>query len=394
METWFIIFITITVSLLLRALFNLLSFTSKTPSQTLPPGPANFPIITNILWLRRTFSELEPILRNLHKKLGPMVTLNLLSRPTIFVSDRSLTYQALIQNGALFADRPEAPTIGKIISCNQHNINSASYGPNWRLLRRNLTAEILHPSRIKSYSHARKWVLQILLDSLMSSSKTGEPRRLLLDLDGRFNILNLWPKVTRVLLQKRWKEFYKALEKQERVLVRLIRARKKAKDERSLNKNGLDDGHILAYVDTLLDLQLPEEKRKLTEKEIVSLSSEFLNGGTDTISTALQWIMANMVKYPHVQEKLFMEIKGVVGKGEREVKEDDLQKMPYLKAVILEGLRRHPPGHFLLPHTVREDTVLGGYLVPKNATINFLVAEMGGILKYGRIQWHLSLRDS
>ncbi|KAL1126482.1 hypothetical protein V6Z11_A13G114700 [Gossypium hirsutum] len=377
METWFIIFITITVSLLLRALFNLLSFTSKTPSQTLPPGPANFPIITNILWLRRTFSELEPILRNLHKKLGPMVTLNLLSRPTIFVSDRSLTYQALIQNGALFADRPEAPTIGKIISCNQHNINSASYGPNWRLLRRNLTAEILHPSRIKSYSHARKWVLQILLDSLMSSSKTGEPRRLLLDLDGRFNILNLWPKVTRVLLQKRWKEFYKALEKQERVLVRLIRARKKAKDERSLNKNGLDDGHILAYVDTLLDLQLPEEKRKLTEKEIVSLSSEFLNGGTDTISTALQWIMANMVKYPHVQEKLFMEIKGVVGKGEREVKEDDLQKMPYLKAVILEGLRRHPPGHFLLPHTVREDTVLGGYLVPKNATINFLVAEMG-----------------
>ncbi|MBA0783092.1 hypothetical protein Gotri_000863 [Gossypium trilobum] len=413
METWFIIFITITVSLLLRALFNLLSFTSKTPSQILPPGPANFPIITNILWLRRTFSELEPILRNLHKKLGPMVTLNLLSRPTIFVSDRSLTYQALIQNGALFADRPEAPTIGKIISCNQHNINSASYGPTWRLLRRNLTAEILHPSRIKSYSHARKWVLQILLDSLMSSSKTGEPvrvldnfqyamfcllvlmcfgdklnqeeikeietvqRRLLLDLGGRFNILNLWPKVTRVLLQKRWKEFYKALEKQERVLVRLIRARKKGKHERSLNKNGLDDGHILAYVDTLLDLQLPEEKRKLTEKEIVSLSSEFLNGGTDTTSTALQWIMANMVKYPHVQEKLFMEIKGVVGKGEREVKEDDLQKMPYLKAVILEGLRRHPPGHFLLPHTVREDTVLGGYLVPKNATINFLVAEMG-----------------
>ena len=107
------------------------------------------------------------------------------------------------------------------------------------------------------------------------------------------------------------------------------------------------------------------------------MSSEFLNAGTDTTSTALQWIMGNMVKYPHVQEKLFMEIKGVVGAREEEVREDDLQKMPYLKAVILEGLRRHPPGHFVLPHTVREDTVLGGYLVPKNVTINFLVAEMG-----------------
>ncbi|MBA0678021.1 hypothetical protein Goari_019388, partial [Gossypium aridum] len=126
----------------------------------------------------------------------------------------------------------------------------------------------------------------------------------------------------------------------------------------------------------LLDLELPEEKRKLTEGEIFSLASEFLNAGTDTTSTALQWVMANLVKYPHIQDKLFLEIKGVVGDGE-EIKEDDLQKMPYLKAVILEGLRRHPPGHFVLPHCVTEDTVLGDYLVPKNGTINFMVAEMG-----------------
>ncbi|XWS64998.1 hypothetical protein CRYUN_Cryun05aG0053000 [Craigia yunnanensis] len=414
METWVIILITISISLLFRALLNLLLFPSKKPFKTLPPGPVNIPIISNILWLRRTFSELEPILRNLHKMLGPMVTLKILSRPAIFICDRSLTHQALIQNGALFADRPEASTIGKIISSNQHNISSAPYGPTWRLLRRNLTAEILHPSRIKSYSHARKWVIQILLESLMSNSKTGEPvrvvdhfqyamfcllvlmcfgdklnqeqikeienvqRRLLLGLVGRFNILNLWPNLTSVLLHKRWKEFFQVIEDQENVLVRLIRARKKVKEERlSKSKEEADDEYVLAYVDTLLDLQHPDEKRKLTEQEIVSLSSEFLNAGTDTTSTSFQWIMANLVKYPHIQKKLFMEIKGVVGEGEEEVKEDDLQKMPYLKAVIFEGLRRHPPGHFVLPHTVREDTVLGGFLVPKNASINFMVAEMG-----------------
>ncbi|KAL4340304.1 hypothetical protein GQ457_08G013980 [Hibiscus cannabinus] len=404
------IIFTITISLLLRALPRFRSSTSETPSQTLPPGPPNFPIISTIIWLRRNLSELEPILRNLHRKLGPMVTLNSLSRPAIYVSDHSLTHQALVQSGALFADRPLAQTvIGQIISRNRHSISSVSYGPTWRLLRRNLTAKILHPSRVKSYSPARKWVLQILLDSFMSSSETGEPvrvvdhfqhamfcllvvlcfglklnqdqireietvqRRLLVDSGGRFNILNLWPKVTGVLFRKRWNEFFMAVEDQEKVLARLIRARTLS------NKNRTDDGHVLAYVDTLLDLHLPEEKRKLTEEEIIGLSSEFLNAGTDTTSTALQWIMANMVKYPQVQEKLFMEIKGVVGnrEGDHQVKEDDLQKLPYLKAVILEGLRRHPPGHFLLPHTAREDTVLGGFLVPKNATINFMVAEMG-----------------
>ncbi|MBA0608640.1 hypothetical protein Godav_020833, partial [Gossypium davidsonii] len=409
METWFfILLIAVSISLILKAFFNLFSPPKKL-THTLPPGPSTFPIIGNFLWLRKSFFEIEPILRNLSKKYGSMVTLYIGPRPSIFVSDHSLAHQALVQSGSLFSDRPKALPTSKIMSSNQHNISSAPYGPNWRVLRRNLTSEILHPSRIKSYSHARKWVLDILFDVLQSKAKTGEPvqvlthfqyvmfcllvlmcfgdklsqeqikkiedvvRRGLLGLE-RFNILNFWPKVTKVLLRKRWQEFFQRRKDQEDVLIPLIRARKKAKEEKLSDKKS--DDYVLAYVDTLLDLELPEEKRKLTEGEIFSLASEFLNAGTDTTSTALQWVMANLVKYPHIQDKLFLEIKGVVGDGE-EIKEDDLQKMPYLKAVILEGLRRHPPGHFVLPHCVTEDTVLGDYLVPKNGTINFMVAEMG-----------------
>ncbi|KAJ6397975.1 hypothetical protein OIU77_018897 [Salix suchowensis] len=168
---------------------------------------------------------------------------------------------------------------------------------------------------------------------------------------------------------------------QEDVLIPLIRARKKAKEER-IRIGGEDmkeheDEHVLSYVDTLLVLELPEEKRKLEEGEMVTLCSEFLNGGTDTTSTALQWIMANLVKYPQIQEKLYMEIKGVVRDGEESIEEDELRKMPYLKAIILEGLRRHPPSHFVLPHAVTEDVVLDKYVIPKDGTVNFMVAEMG-----------------
>jgi len=155
------------------------------------------------------------------------------------------------------------------------------------------------------------------------------------------------------------------------VFVPLIRARKQKRDKKGC------DGFVVSYVDTLLDLELPEEKRKLSEEEMVSLCSEFMNAGTDTTSTALQWITANLVKYPHVQERVVEEIRNVLGESVREVKEEDLQKLPYLKAVILEGLRRHPPGHFVLPHAVTEDVVFNDYLVPKNGTVNFMVAEMG-----------------
>ncbi|KAL5767591.1 hypothetical protein ACOSQ2_014374 [Xanthoceras sorbifolium] len=157
----------------------------------------------------------------------------------------------------------------------------------------------------------------------------------------------------------------------------LIRERKKIREERLRNCKEDDQEYVLSYLDTLFDMQLPVEKRKLDEGEIISLCSEFLTAGTDTTSTALEWVMANLVKYPKIQEKVFEETKGVVGNEQREVKEDDLQKMTYLKAVILESLRRHPPAHFVVPHAVTEDMVLNGYLIPKNASINFMVAGMG-----------------
>ncbi|KAI3898482.1 hypothetical protein MKW92_006331 [Papaver armeniacum] len=144
----------------------------------------------------------------------------------------------------------------------------------------------------------------------------------------------------------------------------------------SPDKNQQEEKSLgLCYVDSLLNLELPDEGgRKLTEQEIVGLCAEFLDAGTDTTSTALQWIMANLVKYQEIQSKLSDEISRL---NSDEIQEEDLKKLPYLKAVILEGLRRHPPGHFVLPHAVTQDVVLDGYVIPKEATVNIMIAEIG-----------------
>ncbi|XP_050221455.1 cytochrome P450 89A2-like [Mercurialis annua] len=396
METWFIIIITFSIAALVKALLDIRFFKSENPS--LPPSPVNFPIIRNILFLRKSFSELEPIIRSFQKNLGPIITLHIGFHPNIFISDHSLTHQALVQNGAVFADRPRALVV--------RNIGLSGYGPTWRLFRRNITSEILHPSRVKSYSPARRWVLEILVKRFESQSECGDPvivagnfqyamfsllvlmcfgdkleqkqieeierieKTLFANFD-RLDQLNLWPSVTKILFRKRWSEFLNLEKEREDVLIPLIRARK------NLKKIGQNNDYVLSYVDTLLDLIIPDENRNLTEPEIVTLCNEFLNAGTDTTSSSLQWIMANLIKYPKIQEKLYMEIKRVTSDGEDYVKEDDLHKIPYLKAVILEGLRRHPPAHFVIPHAVTEDVVLDNYLIPKSANINFMVADMG-----------------
>ncbi|KAI3995640.1 hypothetical protein MKX01_013686 [Papaver californicum] len=86
--------------------------------------------------------------------------------------------------------------------------------------------------------------------------------------------------------------------------------------------------------------------------------------------------MANLVKYQDIQSKLYDEIR-TSDSDDGEIKEEDLKELPYLKAVILEGLRRHPPGHFVLPHAVTQDIELDGNVVLKEVTVNVMIAEIG-----------------
>ncbi|XP_057544353.1 cytochrome P450 89A2-like [Amaranthus tricolor] len=412
MKTWFLfIIVTTCIAALLKPFVSLIFTKSKS---RFPPGPRGYGIITQLQWLGTSCTGLEAALRRLTHRFGPIINLPISRFPVIFTSSRSFAYEALVKNGAVFADRPKPLLTDKIMTCNQHNISSASYGPNWRLFRRNLTVQILHPSKAKDFGHARKWALDILTDSLKNSSGAhhsdvvmvmdhlrfamfsllvfmcfGEQldecqikeieaiQHQLLASFYHFLILNVWPSLTRVLLRSRWNELLDMKKKRAELLIPKIRSRKHLLKEGRISgdqKNRLEK----CYVDSLLALEIPEgdTKRKLNEEQIVSFCSEFLNAGTDTTSTALQWIMANLVKYPNIQSKLFEEIKRVIGEEVEQVCEDELSKMPYLKAIVLEGLRRHPPGHFVLPHSVTHDTELGGYIVPKDSIINFMVADM------------------
>jgi len=188
-----------------------------------------------------------------------------------------------------------------------------------------------------------------------------------------FDALFFFPKIGKILFRRRWEALMQTRREHEELLVQLVRARKDRKQDHQD-----DNTFLFSYVDSLVDLELPEDGgRKLTEGEIVTLCSELLNAGTDTTSTSLQWIMANLVKHQEIQQKLVDEIERVVGKEAEMVREEDLNAMPYLKAVIMEGLRRHPPGRLVLPHAVTEEVTLEGYVIPKDATINFMIAEMG-----------------
>ena len=56
-----------------------------------------------------------------------------------------------------------------------------------------------------------------------------------------------------------------------------------------------------------------------------------------TANTVLWWLY-NLARFPHLQEKLYQEVKSVVGKH-GDVTPRHLTKLPYLKAYLKESMR-------------------------------------------------------
>ena len=92
------------------------------------------------------------------------------------------------------------------------------------------------------------------------------------------------------------------------------------------------------------------------------------NAGTHTTSTALEWTIAELIKNPRTMKTLQTEVREI-GKGKDEINEDDIEKMPYLKAAIKEGLRLHAPTPLLLPREPTRDTKVLGYDVARGTQV-------------------------
>ncbi|KAL5217110.1 hypothetical protein ABZP36_017794 [Zizania latifolia] len=91
-------------------------------------------------------------------------------------------------------------------------------------------------------------------------------------------------------------------------------------------------------------------------------------GGNDTSSVTMHWAMAELTRKPRVLKKVQDEIRAVVGKKER-VQHDDMRKLKYLRMVVKETLRLHPPGTLLVPRETIRHIKVGGYDIPAKTKV-------------------------
>jgi len=90
--------------------------------------------------------------------------------------------------------------------------------------------------------------------------------------------------------------------------------------------------------------------------------------GADTTTCGAEFFLLAMALFPEVQRKAQTQLDQVVGPT-RLPDFDDLNEMPYIRAVTMETLRWFPITPFCIPHAIVDDDVYKGYHIPKGATV-------------------------
>ncbi|KAF2071978.1 hypothetical protein CYY_006715 [Polysphondylium violaceum] len=104
-------------------------------------------------------------------------------------------------------------------------------------------------------------------------------------------------------------------------------------------------------------------------KTIRALLQDFLNSGTETTSTTLEWFFLAMANNPDVQEKAYQELVKIADKETMLITYCQRQYTPYTNALIKEVMRKYPVLPIGLLRNCSNDITINGTHIPKDTIV-------------------------
>lgn len=89
------------------------------------------------------------------------------------------------------------------------------------------------------------------------------------------------------------------------------------------------------------------------------------------------WAMTELARNPRVMKKAQEDIRTTLGLKRDIITEEDINKVDYLKLIIKETFRLHPPLPFLLPRETMSHVKIQGYDIPPKTQIQLNVWTIG-----------------
>ncbi|KAL6143786.1 hypothetical protein ACLB2K_054481 [Fragaria x ananassa] len=364
---------------------------NNSSASKLPPGPWKLPVIGNIHQLIGALPHRG--LRDLAKKHGPLMHLNLGEVSTVVVSSAKFAKEVMQTHDIIFASRPQV-LASTIFTYDSTDILFAPYGDYWRRLRKICTQELLSAKRVQSYRPIREKEILNLIEWI--GSRAGSPINLtrkvlsltysitsqaafgnqskdqeefiyamkkLIKAGTGFNVADVFPSFKLLHMISGVQPKLERLQKQaDRILENIIKEHIQATATTKTDEAQVQED----LVDVLLKFHVNHycgRELSLTTDNIKAVILDIFSAGSDSSASAVDWTMSEMIKHPRIMKKAQDEVREVFNRT-KQLSETSIREMKYLKLVIQEALRLHPPAVLLLPRECRQKCEIDGYEIP------------------------------
>ncbi|KAE8680263.1 hypothetical protein F3Y22_tig00111392pilonHSYRG00555 [Hibiscus syriacus] len=304
-------------------------FRTESSTPNLPPGPWKLPVIGSLHLLAGPLPHQK--LRDMAEKYGSLMHLQLGQLSNIVVSSPQTAAEVMRTHDIIFS-------IAKDLCAG--DVKSK-------------TCAIVH-------SDSGRRGIEAGYSNFFKSRITSQPQEVL-RFGAGFNVADLFPSAKLL-------EYITGLRpKVERLHQNLDKIFESVIDEHKASKGieGEPDG----LVDVLLNLQENGDLEfPLTTDNIKAVIMDIFIAGSDTSFTTLEWAMSEMLKTPRVMQKAQAEVRQVFNR-KGNVDSEGLHELEYLKLVISETFRLHPPLPLLLPRECSQGCKINGYDIPVKSRV-------------------------
>ncbi|XP_059658257.1 premnaspirodiene oxygenase-like [Cornus florida] len=379
-------------------------------SKKLPPGPWKLPIIGNLHQLVGSLPQ--HALKALAKKHGPLMHLQLGEVSAVVISSPELAQEVLKQRQLSYAQRPQILAV-EVMSYDGSSIFFAPYNDYWRQVRKICVTELLSAKRVDSFKSVRQEEVQNLIQCI--SSSRGLPINMsheifslsnsiisraafgkacadqglfietldeIISLGGGFGLHDLFPSLKILHYISGTKPVMKRLQRKMDKILNTIMNEHRAK------RKHINDVLVVEEEEDLVDVLLNMEEGStgadnfsLTTDNIKGVILDIFGAGSETSASTMVWAMSEMVKNPRIMKKAQAEVREALKGRSNNIDEKVIHELNYLKCIVKETLRLHPPGPLLPRESIERDEI-NGYEIPAKTKILINVWEMSTDPKY------------
>ncbi|KAL6885620.1 hypothetical protein ACP4OV_010399 [Aristida adscensionis] len=362
-----------------------------------PPGPWRLPLVGSLHHMLT--SQPQAALRDLAGKHGPVMYLRLGQVDAVVVSSPAAAQAVLREHDLSFASRPSL--LGtEIAFYGNRDLAFAPYGAYWRAVRKLCTVELLSPRKVRHFAPARHGETMALVAELRAAAAAGEPVNVgalivscansiagLATFGGRcggerkeqflaamavvmanisgFCVSDLFPSLGFVdVVTGTRRRIRRAHRELEDVLDKIVAECEARRRERKARQGGGEEDDLVSVM-----LRIKDEEGEESEFNIKAIIVDMFTAGTETTSSTAEWVMSELMRNPSVMAKAQAEVRRVFNNKRPCDHETHMDELCYIRMVIKETLRLHPPIPLLLPHLCRETCDISGFKVEKGSRV-------------------------